>query len=195
MKDLALHSINFTKDVSSTALNSKITVDGKRVDLLEAFVVCIGSVKKCCQSGKKVIFVGNGGSSAIANHQATDYWKNGGVRAISFSESSMLTCLSNDYGYEHVFSKSIEGFADKGDVVIAISSSGKSQNILNAVKSAKDKECKVITFSGFSSRNPLRSMGDVNFYVPSSSYGVVEVAHHLLIHSILEARLKGEGKI
>src|SRR5204862_375130 len=82
---------------------------------------------------KKIIFIGNGGSAAIASHQSVDYWKNGGIRAIAFNDVSLLTCIGNDYGYPFVFEKPIEMFADPGDVLIAISSSGKSDNILNGV--------------------------------------------------------------
>ena len=76
-------------------------------------------------------------------------------------------------------------FAKEGDLVLAISSSGKSPNILNGVTAAKKAGCRVITFSGFLANNPLRSMGDLNFYVPSRAYGLVEVSHLLLIHAIL----------
>lgn len=195
MKNIAINAIKFTEDISSMALNTKTTVKMEERSLLDVFAVCLKEIEECYKNGKKIIFIGNGGSAAIANHQATDYWKNGGIKSISFSDSSMLTCLSNDFGYEHVFAKPIEGFADKGDIVFAISSSGKSENILNGVKMALDKGCKVVTFSGFLHDNPLRKLGDVNFYVSSNSYGTVEVVHHLLIHSILEARLKGAEKI
>lgn len=136
--------------------------------------------------GRKVIFIGNGGSAAIASHQAVDYWKNGGMRAIAFNDSSLLTCISNDFGYPHVFAKPIEMFAEHGDVLVAISSSGRSENILLAVDAAKVRGCKVITMSGFFADTPLRSAGDLNFYVPSHSYGHVEIVHLSLCHSILD---------
>ncbi|TAM38080.1 SIS domain-containing protein, partial [bacterium] len=103
---------------------------------------------------------------------------------------SLLTCVSNDLGYENVFSVPIERLAKKGDILFAISSSGKSKNILNAVSSAKKKGCFVISLSGFSSRNPLRSTGSVNFYVPSSSYGAVEIAHLAICHAIVDTLYK-----
>ncbi|GAG12744.1 unnamed protein product [marine sediment metagenome] len=137
-------------------------------------------------SGHKLIFIGNGASAAISSHMATDFWKNGGMRAIAFNDSSLLTCISNDYGYEHVFEKPIEMFASMGDLLIAISSSGKSENILCGVQAARLKECKVITLSGFNNDNPLCAMGDLNFYVPSHSYGPVEIIHHSICHCILD---------
>ena len=90
---------------------------------------------------------------------AIDFWKNGGIKAISFNDASQLTCLGNDYGYGYIFEKPIEMFAETGDVLIAISSSGKSENILRAAKCAYRKGCKIITLSGFEADNPLSGMG------------------------------------
>lgn len=134
----------------------------------------------------KVIFIGNGANASIASHQALDYWKSGGMRAMSFNDSSLLTCMGNDFGYEHVFEKPMRMFAEKGDVVIALSSSGKSKNILTAAKAAKEKGCKIITMSGFNKSNPLRRQGDINFYVPSHSYGQVEIIHLAVCHCVVD---------
>jgi D-sedoheptulose 7-phosphate isomerase len=137
-------------------------------------------------SGNKIIFVGNGGSAGIASHLAIDFSKNGGLRALSFNDPSALTCLGNDLGYENVFAKQLDFHARPGDVLIAISSSGRSPNILAAVKMARSRECKVVTYSGFTEENDLRKTGDVNFYVRSGEYGFVEVAHLALCHAILD---------
>ena len=77
-------------------------------------------------------------------------------------------------------------FADQGDILIAISSSGNSENIINAVNSAYAKKCNVITLSGFSHKNKLRNLGYLNFYVPSESYGHVEIIHLSVLHSIID---------
>ena len=137
-------------------------------------------------SGNKLMFIGNGASAAISSHMSTDFWKTCGIRAIAFNDSSLLTCLGNDFGYEYIFEKSIEMFADPGDILVAISSSGKSEDILRGVNSAKLKECSVITLSGFKDDNPLSSAGDFNFYVPVQEYGTVEVIHHSICHCILD---------
>jgi len=137
-------------------------------------------------SGNKLMFIGNGASAAISSHMSTDFWKTCGIRAIAFNDSSLLTCLGNDFGYEYIFEKSIEMFADRGDVLVAISSSGKSENILKGINSAKSKECSLITLSGFKEDNPLSSAGDFNFYVPAQEYGPVEVIHHSICHCILD---------
>ena len=143
-------------------------------------------IEKAQKKKRKVIFIGNGGSAAIASHQAIDLTKNGGIRAMAFNDASPLTCLSNDYSYAEVFEKSLALFAEPEDVLIAISSSGKSSNILKAVDQAKSMGCRVATLSGFRSDNPLRTKGHLNFYVASESYGMVEVAHLTLCHYITD---------
>lgn len=150
----------------------------------DSIQVIVNQAKKM----KKIIFIGNGGSASIASHMSVDFWKNGGMRAIAFNDTSLLTCIGNDYGYPYVFEKPVEMFADEGDVLIAISSSGKSENILRGAKMAKQKKCHVITMSGFKSDNPLRSLGDINFFVPAptGSYGYVEIAHLALCHCIVD---------
>ena len=156
------------------------------VELEEALEQFVQIVLKTRATGGKVIFVGNGGSAAIASHQAVDLWKNGGIRAVAFNDASLLTCVANDYGYQHVFEKPVEMFADPSDVLIAISSSGRSENILRAVDMAKSKGCTVITLSGFKPDNPLRRKGLLNFYVPSESYGFVEISHLAICHYLAD---------
>jgi D-sedoheptulose 7-phosphate isomerase len=132
---------------------------------------------------------------------ATDYSKNGGIRSLAMNDSSMLTCLGNDLGYDRVFAKQIELHARSGDLLIAISSSGSSPNILNAVDAAKAAGCIIVTLSGFKPDNPLRGKGEVNFYIASDRYGFVEIGHLTICHAILdflcglpapEQRLRGE---
>lgn len=165
----------------------KITDKGAmKLDFAHGIEIACNLVKKQSSKGGKIFFVGNGGSAAIANHMAIDFWKNAGIPAMSFSDSSLLTCISNDFGYSQVFAKPIEFFANKNDILFAISSSGKSENILKAVDAALAKRCRVITLSGFDENNPLRSKGAYNFYVPSHEYGPVEVIHQYICHLILD---------
>jgi D-sedoheptulose 7-phosphate isomerase len=136
---------------------------------------------------RQVMFIGNGASAAIASHMAADFWKNAGVRATAFNDLAMLTCVSNDCGYERVFAEPIGMFAQSGDLLMAISSSGNSENILQGVQAARDQGCSVISFSGFQATNVLRGLGDLNFYVPAQAYGPVEVLHHALCHCIVDS--------
>lgn len=128
-------------------------------------------------TGNKVIFVGNGGSSGIASHLATDLSKNGGIRAETYSDAALITCLANDYGFEDWLAHAIRLYADKGDTLVAISSSGKSKNILNAVQQAKKQGLSVVTFSGMDADNPLRKSGDINLWVNSHAYNIIESVH------------------
>lgn len=161
----------------------------------EAVYATIAILENCRCTGNKVMWIGNGGSAAIASHGAIDCWKNGGIKSVAFNEGPLLTCIGNDFGYAAVFEKPLEMFAEQNDVLIAISSSGKSENILNGVRQAKEKGCTTVTLSGFSPENPLRTMGDINFYVPSNHYGHVELVHGILCHSLIDlliAKTHGE---
>jgi D-sedoheptulose 7-phosphate isomerase len=143
--------------------------------------------------GRKIIFVGNGGSAAMASHLSVDLTKAACIRAINFNEADLLTCLANDYGYEHWVARALEAYADKGDVVVLISSSGKSPNIINGVTQARKMGLPVITLSGFKNDNPLRELGDVNFWCDSEAYNVVEMTHHIWLLSIVDYIIQTES--
>lgn len=160
--------------------------DSNILDFFEGIEMVCRLIIQQIDSGHKIMFIGNGASAAISSHMSTDFSKSGSMRAMTFNDASLLTCISNDFGYKYVFEKSIEMFADDGDVLFAISSSGKSENILLGVQSARSKGCKIITLSGFDDNNPLSSSGDINFYVPSHSYRPVEITHHSICHCILD---------
>uniref|UniRef100_UPI00094CEFF4 SIS domain-containing protein n=1 Tax=Pelagibacter ubique TaxID=198252 RepID=UPI00094CEFF4 len=141
---------------------------------------------KKIKKGNKVIIIGNGGSSALASHVSVDLTKNAKVRAINFNESDLLTCFSNDYGYEKVFEKALDFYADKGDIVIIISSSGKSKNLINAAKFAKKKKLFLITLTGFSKNNPLSKLGNINLWVNSKAYNIIETIHQIYLLSVVD---------
>ncbi len=182
-RDIRSYFTALTGHLSQAQVTS---VAGEGIELAEAVNRVMAAARQAHLAGNKLIFLGNGGSAAIASHMATDYSKNGNVRALALNDSSMLTCLSNDLGYDKVFAKQIELYAQPGDVVIAISSSGRSANILNAVKAARAAKCSVITLSGFTTDNPLRGLGDINFYIASDRYGFVEIGHLTICHAILD---------
>ena len=138
------------------------------------------------KAGKKVIVVGNGGSAAMASHVAVDFVKAASIRTINFNEADLITCFANDYGYEHWVAKAMEAYADSGDLAIIISSSGRSQNMLNATETSKKMGLSVITVSGFLSNNPLRKLGDLNLWVDSSEYNIVEMTHHIWLVAIID---------
>lgn len=150
---------------------------------LEKITTSLMSTKK---KNRKVIILGNGGSAAIASHVSVDLTKNARIRSINFNEADLLTCFSNDYGYKKVFSKSLEFYADKHDVVIIVSSSGKSKNILEAAKFCKRKRILLYTFTGMSKSNPLKQMGNVNLWVNSKAYNIIENIHQIWLLSIVD---------
>ena len=141
------------------------------------------------KNGKNLLIIGNGGSMAIAEHMAVDFTKNAKLRTFTLSNTSLLSAYANDFHYEAVFQKMIEDYGCFGDVLIAISSSGASKNILNACEIAKAKKMSIITLSGFSEENPLRKGGDLNFWVNSKAYGYVELIHNLILHYLNDAMI------
>ena len=139
------------------------------------------------KNNAKIMIFGNGGSAAIASHFSVDLTKNANVRCVNFNESDLITCFSNDYGYEKWIEKTVDFYADKGDVLILISSSGKSPNMLNACKAARNKEMStVITFSGHDKDNPLSKLGDINFWIDSKAYNFVENVHQVWLLTIVD---------
>ncbi len=136
---------------------------------------------------KKLLIFGNGGSAAIASHFSVDLTKNAGVRCINFNEADLITCFANDYGYENWVNKAIKFYGDNGDMLILISSSGKSKNMINAVKAGKLKKFNsIITLTGHKQNNPLKKLGNINLWVDSKAYNFVENIHQIWLLSIVD---------
>jgi D-sedoheptulose 7-phosphate isomerase len=136
----------------------------------------------------KVLFFGNGGSAAIASHVSVDLTKNTKIRALNFNEADLLTCFSNDYGYEKWIEKTIEFYADSKDVIVLISSSGRSKNMLNACKAAKKKKISnIITLTGNKKNNPLSKLGKINLWVNSNIYNYIENIHQIWLLAICDS--------
>lgn len=155
---------------------------GKGLSLEQGTCNALTLLSKTKENAGNVYIIGNGGSAAVASHIYNDFCNVGGLRAMTLHEPAVLTCFSNDYGYDHAYSTLIEKMADKNDLLIAISSSGQSKNILNAAIAMRARQGAVITLTGFSANNPLRTIGDLNFWVNSNSYGLVEIAHLFTLH-------------
>ena len=171
--------------------NSKLKIllklDSRTILKLNKVRNFLKAVKK---KKKKVLIFGNGGSAAIASHFTIDMLKNTKIRCVNFNEASTITCLSNDFGYENWVKKSIEYNFDKGDVVIIISSSGESKNMINACKYAKKKKLSLITLTGFKKENSVGKMGLVNFWVDSKIYNHVENTHQFLLLTVIDSLSK-----
>ena len=143
-------------------------------------------VASCKERKNKIIVAGNGGSSAIASHVTVDFTKAAKIRAINFNEADLITCFANDYGYENWVTEALRAYADTGDVVILISSSGQSLNLVNAAKVAKEMGLEVVTLSGFLPSNPLRKIGHINLWVDSLAYNIVETAHQTWLLALVD---------
>jgi D-sedoheptulose 7-phosphate isomerase len=165
--------------------NNSIAAEMYRVDEMAA-LSAIDLINSVIRREGKIILAGNGGSASIAAHVAVDFIKAAGIRAVTFNEANLITCFANDYGYENWLEKCIKFYADRKDLVILISSSGKSPNMLNAAQTCRSLAIPIITFSGFSEENLLRKLGDVNFWVNSHSYNVVEMVHHIWLLGLVE---------
>lgn len=135
---------------------------------------------------KCVYLIGNGGSSGIVSHAAIDFLNACGYRAHALSDNSLITCMANDYGYENVFTQPLKTLLEDGDILIAVSSSGNSANIHTAASYAKERNCTVITFSGFKTDNKLRKCGSYNIWLDSEHYGRVEIGHSLILHYLTD---------
>ena len=131
---------------------------------------------------RSIYLIGNGASASMASHFAADLAKNAHLHTEVFSDLSLITAISNDIGYGWVFAEPLRRRAKKGDMLVAISSSGRSGNILRAVEAAKKIGLKIVTLSAMSPENLLRSSGNLNIYVSAETYGYAETCHAAILH-------------
>ncbi|MCR4740314.1 MAG: SIS domain-containing protein [Lachnospiraceae bacterium] len=174
--------------------NVVISAAGKDEPSYEAGIKkLLGIFTEHKKKGSQVFFIGNGGSAAIASHMTADYMKNGGMNTYSLYDNAVTTCMGNDYGYEYVFSRPLEFLIRGNDLLVAISSSGESKNIINAIDVAKEKGADVITFTGFREENTVKSRGNANVYVPCNEYGIVESVHNMILQEIVDLIMQRDG--
>jgi len=169
----------YIKDFSNLLIPNDILIN----QLVEVRDVML----KAKNNNNKIIIFGNGGSAAIASHVSVDMTKNAKLRCINFNEAGLITCFSNDYGFEHWVEKAVDFYGDEGDVLILISSSGKSENMINAVKAARSGSfSSVITLTGFDKNNHLHKLGNINLWVDSNAYNFVENIHQIWLLTIVD---------
>lgn len=166
----------FYKNKFKTIVNNILSINKNFLVDLEK-IIHEASNKK-----KKIIICGNGGSASTASHVAVDLTKNAGITAINFNEANLITCFANDFGYKNWLKKSIEYYADRGDVLILISCSGNSLNLVNAAKFAIKNGISVVTLTGCHKKNKLNMLSTkINFWVNSKDYNVIEIIHHMML--------------
>ena len=156
-------------------------------DLIKSLICIRDLLLEVKSNNKKVLIFGNGGSASIASHISVDLTKNADLRCLNFNEASLITCFANDYGFEHWVKKAIDFYGDDGDLLILISSSGQSENMLNGVKAARNANFKsVVTLSGFAKDNPLSQLGDINLWLDSRAYNFVESVHQIWLLTVVD---------
>ena len=177
----------YVKSFSGILLKTEVTDQaGNVLDHSRAIEGILADLQQVRNAVGTVFLIGNGGSSGIVSHASVDLINMCKVKAVPLTDNSQLTCMANDYGYENVFSVPLQTMFTGSDVLIAVSSSGASENIVRAAKVCQDKEGLLITFSGFKPDNPLRALGKYNFWLDSADYGKVEIGHALLLHLLAE---------
>jgi len=174
------------KDLARAVESCKYSTPEGPIDENEALKLAFKMISLTRFQNGIVYVIGNGGSAGIASHFSTDLIKSMHVPSQTFYDSNLMTCLSNDTGYENVFSYPLEKLLKPKDLLVAISSSGKSLNIVKAAETALAKKASLFTLSGFSKQNPLQKLGQLNFWVDRCDYGLVETAHFFLLHTIVD---------
>ena len=170
---------SYLNDFSDLVKPDKVTVDQ-----LEKVANLLINVH---ERNKKALIFGNGGSAAMASHFSVDLTKNAGLRCVNYNEADLITCFANDYGFERWVEKAVDFYGDEGDLLIVISSSGSSENMLNGVKAARNGNFRaVVTLSGFAKNTPLRQLGDINLWINSRAYNFVENIHQIWLLAIVD---------
>ena len=153
------------------------------IDLINQSVQMI---KKTIENNNKIYIVGNGGSSSIASHVSVDFAKVAKVPSSTFNNANLITCFANDFSYENWVTEAIKAYCNNKDLLILISSSGTSKNIVNAADHCKLNKINLITFSGFSKDNALSKLGNINFHINSNNYNYIEMSHHIILVSLVD---------
>lgn len=182
-----LRPLDWIDQLHTAIVDSRCRVNGERVSLSAGLEAIAEEFRAARSRGSSVWWVGNGGSAALCSHLSQDLLNKIGLRSLAMSDVALLSCMANDYGYAEVYRRPLTVLAREGDVLIAISSSGRSENILRCVDLAEEKGMRVITVSGFHADNPLHERpAEISLYLPCELYGHAEVGHEALLHSVIE---------
>jgi D-sedoheptulose 7-phosphate isomerase len=186
-KNFRLTPLNWLEKLNQTIMSTKCRVNLKNCSFKKGLAKTGELLQSAISNQTSVFWVGNGGSSAICSHLSQDVMNKLGIKSLYLGDSSLMTCMANDYGYEQVYSKPMELFVNKNDILIAISSSGNSDNILSCVKLANKRGLHIISLSGMKQNNRLWNCNaDVSFFIDSDLYGIVETGHEAILHGIIE---------
>lgn len=184
---------NIYNKIYETSFEEKKGGGGESLDFADGIDSLVSLFSKIKENNNTTFFIGNGGSAAIAEHMTADFMKNGGMKTYSLYDSAVNTCISNDYGYEDIFARPLDFLIREKDLLVAISSSGNSPDIVKAIAVAQKRKAYVLTLTGFSENNKCKSLGDYNVHVPSKEYGVIESIHNLLLQEVVDKILERDG--
>ena len=174
--DYSKYFKNYTKSINEILNNVDSNLIEKSVKI----------INKTIKQNKGIFVIGNGGSASIASHVRVDFAKVARIRSSTFNNANLITCFANDYKYENWVTEAIKAYCHRKDLIILISSSGTSKNIVNAAKYCKKNKINLITLSGFNKNNPLSKLGSINFYINSTNYNFIEMSHHIILVSIVD---------
>ncbi|MCP4606294.1 MAG: SIS domain-containing protein [Proteobacteria bacterium] len=159
---------------------------GNDIETEDAFNIWTDLTSAARKSRRTVYLIGNGASASIASHISADLAKNAHVHTEVFSDLSLITAISNDMGYKEVFAEPLRRRMVPGDMLFCISSSGESENVIHAAKTAICLGGHVTTISAMDCNNTLRNSGMLNFYVPADTYGLAETCHAAILHHLVD---------
>ena len=148
-------------------------------------------ISKYREYEKKMLFSGNGASNTIATHASLDFTNQLAIPCLSLNDASVITAYSNDFGYENSVKRFVQLYGED-DCYVFISSSGESENIVRAAEYVKSKNYKVVTFTGFNENNRVKELGDVNFWVDSTDYNIVENIHMIWLSLVCDMQAHKE---
>lgn len=181
----------YIEDIYQALNGTLVTVGGlRKASSEEGLRMWCDMTLRVQASHRTLYLVGNGASASMASHMSADFSKNCECRSMTFNDIALMTAVSNDISYDQCFATPLTRFAQEGDLLVTISSSGNSLNILEAIRAARGLGLGVVTLSGMSPDNASRRLGDLNFYIPATTYGLVESCHQALLHCWLDTFLE-----
>ncbi len=161
----------------SATVDPDVPIDGDR-----AFDLWCETTEVVRQAERVIYLIGNGASASMASHFAADLAKNADLHTQVFTDTSLITAVANDMSYDMIFVAPLRQRLKNGDMVVAISSSGSSPNVLKAAEFAASRKATVVTLSAMQPGNALRQLGALNFWLPADTYGMAETGHAAILH-------------
>ena len=192
MNDLGEEALSWLRKLAKLLEESTCRHQGTSVSLDVGLKALLEIWSRQVAEDRSVFWIGNGGSAALVAHVSQDLVNKCGIRSLTFNDPALITCMSNDYGYDQVFKRPLLALAREQDVLMAVSSSGMSKNIVDAARAALEIGMDLVTFSAFSAENHLHKLqSTLSFHTPTETYGHAELTHEALIHATVDMFSRG----